>query len=50
MEISQADLDDLQTRLDLARFTDAYGVNVQHVRRLVDHRRNGYDWRAAGSS
>ncbi|MEU4546643.1 epoxide hydrolase family protein [Nonomuraea dietziae] len=50
IEIPQADLDDLQTRLDLARFTDefpdAYGVSVQRVRRLVDHWRNGYDWRA----
>ncbi|GGO63908.1 epoxide hydrolase family protein [Nonomuraea cavernae] len=50
IEIPQADLDDLQTRLDLARFTDefpdAYGVSVQRVRRLTEYWRNGYDWRA----
>ncbi|WP_067171452.1 epoxide hydrolase family protein [Microtetraspora niveoalba] len=50
IEIPQAALDDLQTRLDLARFTDdvpdAYGVSVGRVRRLAEYWRNGYDWRA----
>ncbi|WP_326825995.1 epoxide hydrolase 1 [Streptosporangium sp. NBC_01639] len=50
IEIPQADLDDLQTRLDLARFTDevpdAYGVSVERVRRLAEYWRDGYDWRA----
>ncbi|MEV0973929.1 epoxide hydrolase N-terminal domain-containing protein [Microtetraspora glauca] len=50
VEIPQAALDDLQTRLDLARFTDevsdAYGVSVSRVRRLAEYWRNGYDWRA----
>ncbi|MEO3810346.1 epoxide hydrolase family protein [Sphaerisporangium sp. B11E5] len=50
IEIPQADLDDLRTRLNLARFTDevpdAYGVSVKRVRRLVEYWRDGYDWRA----
>ncbi|MEV4219200.1 epoxide hydrolase family protein [Nonomuraea sp. NPDC049725] len=50
IEIPQAELDDLQTRLDLTRYAedapDAYGVSVERVRRLADHWRNGYDWRA----
>ncbi|MGR6919268.1 epoxide hydrolase family protein [[Actinomadura] parvosata] len=50
IEIPQADLDDLQTRLDLTCFAeelpDEYGVSVKHVRRLAEYWRNGYDWRA----
>ncbi|MFI7416833.1 epoxide hydrolase N-terminal domain-containing protein [Nonomuraea sp. NPDC049684] len=43
MEIPQADLDDLQTRLDLTRFAeelpDEYGVSVKRVRRLAEYGR-----------
>ncbi|NUS03869.1 MAG: alpha/beta fold hydrolase [Nonomuraea sp.] len=51
VEISQADLDDLQARLALTRFADEIpgadqGVSVERVRRLVDHWRTGFDWRA----
>ncbi|MFC4115521.1 epoxide hydrolase family protein [Nonomuraea zeae] len=51
VEISQADLDDLQTRLAMTRFTDEIdgadqGVAVERVRRLVTRWRDGFDWRA----
>ncbi|NUO96462.1 MAG: alpha/beta fold hydrolase [Nonomuraea sp.] len=50
VDIPQTALDDLQTRLDLARFTDEvsddYGVSVARVRRLAAYWRDGYDWRA----
>jgi pimeloyl-ACP methyl ester carboxylesterase len=51
--IPQADLNDLQARLAMTRFTDEipgsgfdYGVSVAWVKRLVDYWRTGYDWRA----
>ncbi|MEU4545715.1 epoxide hydrolase family protein [Nonomuraea dietziae] len=53
VEIPQADLDDLQARLALTRFTDevegagsGYGVSVEWVKSMVDYWRTGYDWRA----
>jgi epoxide hydrolase len=53
VEIDQADLDDLQARLDRVRWPDElpdigweYGVPVAWVRELVDRWRTGYDWRA----
>ncbi|GAA3188733.1 epoxide hydrolase family protein [Nonomuraea roseoviolacea] len=51
VEIPQADLDDLQTRLALTRFADEIpgvdqGVGVERVRRLVTRWRTGFDWRA----
>lgn len=51
IDIPQADLDDLRTRLDRARWPDDlgggdYGVAQTYIRSLVDRWRNGYDWRA----
>ncbi|MEV1245735.1 epoxide hydrolase family protein [Nonomuraea sp. NPDC049750] len=51
VEIPQADLDDLRTRLAMTRFTDEIadadqGVGVGRVRRLVGHWLDGFDWRA----
>ncbi|WP_433512499.1 epoxide hydrolase family protein [Nonomuraea sp. CA-143628] len=51
VEIPQADLDDLRTRLAMTRFTDEIadadqGVGVARVRRLVGHWLDGFDWRA----
>src|SRR5262245_34661851 len=53
VEIDQAALDDLQSRLARVRWPDElpdagweYGVPVDYVRGLVDHWRDGYDWRA----
>jgi pimeloyl-ACP methyl ester carboxylesterase len=51
VEIPQADLDDLQARLALTRFTDEIpgadqGVSVERVKRLVTRWRDGFDWRA----
>ncbi|WP_433437783.1 epoxide hydrolase family protein [Nonomuraea sp. CA-141351] len=51
IEIPQADLDDLQARLALTRFTDEIagadqGVSVERVKRLVGYWRDGFDWRA----
>ncbi|HET7090817.1 MAG TPA: epoxide hydrolase, partial [Anaerolineae bacterium] len=53
IDIPQADLDDLQARLTMTRFTDEipgsgfdYGVSVEWVKRMVDYWRAGYDWRA----
>ncbi|MFD1934579.1 MULTISPECIES: epoxide hydrolase family protein [Nonomuraea] len=53
VEVPQADLDDLQARLALTRFTDQipgsdseYGVSVAWVKEMVDYWRSGYDWRA----
>jgi pimeloyl-ACP methyl ester carboxylesterase len=52
IDVSQADLDDLQTRLARTRYADQlpgsdsdYGVSTDRVRSLVDHWRNAYDWR-----
>ncbi|MEU7832171.1 epoxide hydrolase family protein [Nonomuraea sp. NPDC049129] len=51
VEIPQADLDDLRTRLAMTRFTDEIadadqGVGVARVRRLVGRWLDGFDWRA----
>jgi epoxide hydrolase len=53
IKISQAELDDLQTRLAMTRFTDEipgsgsdYGVSVDWVKRMVNYWRTSYDWRA----
>jgi epoxide hydrolase len=50
IDIPQPALDDLADRLARTRFTDdvapKYGVPVADVRRLVEHWRTGYDWRA----
>jgi pimeloyl-ACP methyl ester carboxylesterase len=53
IEIPQADLDDLRGRLARVRWTDElpdagwdYGVPLTEVRRLAEHWRDGYDWRA----
>ncbi|NGN62299.1 epoxide hydrolase [Streptomyces sp. A7024] len=67
IEIPQADLDDLQSRLDRTRLADElpadqvagkvqlgipvppgweYGVPLSYVRPLLDHWRDGFDWRA----
>jgi pimeloyl-ACP methyl ester carboxylesterase len=53
IEIPQADLDDLRGRLARVRWTDDlpgagwdYGVPLTEVRRLAEHWRDGYDWRA----
>ncbi|OQS13485.1 epoxide hydrolase [Nocardia donostiensis] len=52
IEIPQADLDDLQTRLARTRWADQipgsgdeYGVGVDRVRHLVDYWRGDFDWR-----
>ncbi|AYY15466.1 epoxide hydrolase [Actinobacteria bacterium YIM 96077] len=51
--IPQSDLDDLHERLNRTRFTQElpgagwdYGVPIDHVRRLAEYWRDGYDWRA----
>ncbi|MET7329204.1 epoxide hydrolase family protein [Nonomuraea sp. NPDC005650] len=51
VEIPQTDLDDLQARLALTRFTHEIpgadqGVGVERVKRLIGHWRAGFDWRA----
>ncbi|MEV6432332.1 epoxide hydrolase family protein [Nocardia sp. NPDC051463] len=53
IDISQADLDDLQNRLARTRWTDqiagsgdTYGVGVDRVQHLVGYWRDGFDWRA----
>ncbi|QDP94730.1 epoxide hydrolase [Microlunatus elymi] len=56
IEVSQADLDDLQDRLRRVRWAppepvgaqpdpSGYGVSVDRVRGLVEHWRDRYDWR-----
>ncbi len=54
LDIAQADLDDLRARLDRVRWPDEipglgwqYGVPLPHMKRLVGHWRDGYDWRRA---
>ncbi len=54
IDIPQADLDDLATRLDLTRWPDAgpgepwtRGVDLDYLKGLADYWRNGYDWRKA---
>jgi hypothetical protein len=53
VDVPQADLDDLQSRLARVRWPDelpdvdwSHGVPLGYVRELVDHWRTGYDWRA----
>jgi len=52
LDVPQADLDDLNARLDRARWPDEmgdgeYGVKQSYIRSLAERWRNGYDWRAA---
>jgi pimeloyl-ACP methyl ester carboxylesterase len=51
--IPQADLDDLQHRLEITRFPEAapgddwtYGTPVGYLREMVEHWRTAFDWRA----
>jgi pimeloyl-ACP methyl ester carboxylesterase len=53
IDIPQDRLDDLNARLAATRWPDAlpdvgwsHGIPVSSVRRLAEHWRNGYDWRA----
>lgn len=53
IDIPQQELDDLQTRLAMTRFTSSvgdadatYGVGVDRVKHLVEYWQHGYDWRA----
>jgi pimeloyl-ACP methyl ester carboxylesterase len=53
IDIPQADLDDLQARLDRTRWPDQlpgvgwdYGIPLDYVRELAGYWRAGYDWRA----
>jgi epoxide hydrolase len=52
IDVPQADLDDLQARLERTRWPDElpgvgwdYGVPLGYVKGLVEHWRSGYDWR-----
>jgi hypothetical protein len=52
IDITQADLDDLQHRLAHTRWPDSlpevgwsYGVDQTYLHELVEHWRTGYDWR-----
>jgi pimeloyl-ACP methyl ester carboxylesterase len=52
IEIPQAQLDDLHTRLDLTRWPDElpgvgweYGASLPYLRDLADYWRSAYDWR-----
>src|SRR5688572_8802513 len=52
IDISQADLDDLRTRLARTRWTDAvegagwsYGVDLTYLKELVNYWQHSYDWR-----
>ena len=52
IDIPQARLDDLHTRLDLTRWPDElpdagwdYGASLPYLRDLAAHWRDGYDWR-----
>ncbi|PRX98839.1 epoxide hydrolase family protein [Allonocardiopsis opalescens] len=54
IETSEAELADLRDRLDRTRHTGElpgvgaeYGVSLEYVHRLLDHWKNGFDWRAA---
>jgi pimeloyl-ACP methyl ester carboxylesterase len=54
IEISQADLNDLNDRLAATRWPDelpgvgwSYGVPVGYAKKLAEHWRTGFDWRAA---
>ena len=52
LAVSDADIDLLHKRLDLARFPDEldgagwnYGAPLADVKRLTAHWKNGFDWR-----
>jgi pimeloyl-ACP methyl ester carboxylesterase len=54
LDIPQAELDDLRTRLDLTRWPEelpdvgwAYGVPLKYLQELVQYWRHEYDWRVA---
>jgi pimeloyl-ACP methyl ester carboxylesterase len=54
IEISQAELDDLDERLERTRWPDElagmgsdYGIPLEYMRELVHYWRHEYDWRAA---
>jgi hypothetical protein len=54
LAVSEAQLVDLKTRLSLVHLPDEleeagwdYGTPLADIKRLVEHWRNGYDWRAA---
>jgi pimeloyl-ACP methyl ester carboxylesterase len=54
LAVPQADLDDLNDRLDRTRWPDQlqgvgwrYGVPVDYLRELAEYWRHSYDWRAA---
>lgn len=54
LDVTQAELDDLRRRLELARWPDelpgagrAYGMPLGELRELAEYWRTGYDWRAA---
>jgi epoxide hydrolase len=56
VQVSQHDLDDLESRLRLVRWPDElsgagwdYGVPLGYVRELAEYWRDGYDWRARES-
>ena len=53
IDVPQAELDDVRERLDRVRWPNVvdeddatHGVPVSFLRRLVEHWRTGYDWRA----
>ena len=53
IDVPQADLDDLQARLERTRWPDElpdvgwdYGVPLGYVKELAEYWRTGYDWRA----
>jgi pimeloyl-ACP methyl ester carboxylesterase len=53
LDVPDAAIADLRERLARTRFPDqapgepwAYGTNVEYLRRLVEHWRTGFDWRA----
>ena len=54
LDVPQAELDDLHTRLELTRWPEelpdvgwAYGVPLKHLQELVHYWRHEYDWRKA---
>ena len=52
ISVPDSELDFLKKKLELARFPDElegagwdYGVPLPHIKRLVEHWQNGFDWR-----
>ena len=52
LHVPNAEIDTLRKKLELTRFPDEledagwdYGAPLEHVKRLVERWRNGYDWR-----